>query len=935
MTLVQAGKPLLIRPSRYDNRLVFIGRGLYGREDWILYKTPKGWRPIPTDRDLPRDMRYIAEQAPGIIWMGHRTNGYYRVEIPDLLEPSDGVDRLGAVDTLSIRVDHIVAETSITGGKARLFIVHDKLYFATNKGLKRFDPQTETLVPDVSLGAALADTTTYLYLMVPGNNGEIWVKSSLTENSFGKLVPKVDGSFTLEEVPIMNRVAGPSFNLIYPDPYQEDVVWFGGSEVLVKYNLSQGLTRSEDYPPLIRRVLVNGDSLIYDGDLPLRGAVSVPPPLSYEDNNLRIEYAATSFDLPEKNRYQVWLAPFDETWSDWTFETQKDYTNVPEGNYTFHLRSKNLYGVESKETVFAFEILAPWYRTWWAYLGYLFLLAGFVGIIVKWRERNLKAQNRALEAVIADRTRELAEKNEKLLALDETKSRFFTNISHEFRTPLTVISGMVDQITSQPDKWRARGLEMIKRNSEQVLGLINQILDLRKLEAGSLKPEYIQGNVVPFLRYLIESLQSYGDDKGISLHFQSTEQEIWTDYDPDKLQTILTNLLSNAIKFTSKGGEVWLAIQVTARLDGEEIEGGNSLVLIVSDTGKGISAEKLPHIFGRFYQGDDSSTREEAGTGIGLAIVYELVQLLGGEIAAKSQAGKGSTFTVQLPISQRAPIDEAPAEKPTSLVAPVPTASSILPPGSPPKDLPSLLLVEDNEDVIQYLIACLESHYDLSVTHNGQEGINQAIIEVPDLIISDVMMPLKDGFELCETLKEDERTSHIPIVLLTAKADIESRISGWERGADAYLAKPFDQPELLAVLKKLLLLRRNLQERYRASEVGTPSPDPGIKQEDAFIQKLRSAIIDHLDDPTLNVTKLCDLMSMSRTQLHNKVKALTGRSATSFVRFVRLGEAKKLLADPHLQIAEVAYQVGFSDPAYFSRSFAEAYGHAPSEARGK
>lgn len=942
-TAIQEGNHIFVRPSRFDKRLVFMGIESHGDGGLIVYKSQDGWKPIQVDFDIPSDIRYIAEEAPGIIWLGHRTDGYYRVEIPALIE--SGVDILESIDSLSLKVEHITDETSITGGKARLFPVHGKLYLATNKGLKRFDPTTRTLVPDLSLGKELADTTTFIYLMIPGNNGEIWIKSSLTENSFGKLVPKAGGSFKWEDVPIINRIAGPSFNIIYPDPYQDDIVWLGGSEILVKYNLSRGVTQPQNYAPLIRRVLVNGDSLIYDGDLSLISESLTPPQLSYKKNNLRIEYAATSFDVPEKSQYQVWLSPFEEGWSDWTQETQKDYTNVPEGHYTFRLRAKNLYEVESQEAVFAFVVLPPWYRTWGAYFGYFLLLVGFIGGIVKWRERNLTAKNRALEAIIADRTRELAQKNEKLLALDQTKSRFFTNISHEFRTPLTVISGMVDQIKSHPEKWRDKGLEMIQRNSQQVLELVNQILDLRKLEAGSLELNLIHGDIVPYLRYIAESVHSYAEQKKVSLLFESDLETLMMDYDKGKVLSVVSNLLSNAIKFTPEGGEVRFKVQrlgfgvegIPQRTLSSEHRTSN-LLIQVSDTGIGIPPDKLPHIFDRFYQVDDSTTREEEGTGVGLALAQELVRLMAGQITVKSEVNKGSTFSLQLPIRH---LDQVESED-SRLVS----NSGLIPSKTfdqPLQDvqitkssndsLPSLLIVEDNKDVIQYLIACLENQYQLLVSRNGEEGIEMAIEAVPDLILSDVMMPRKDGLELCETLKGDERTSHIPIVLLTAKADVASRISGWERGADAYLAKPFDQPELLAVLKKLLELRRKLQARYASLEVHPPPIAGNVQQEDAFIQKLRQAIIGHLDDPTLNVTSLCDMMSMSRTQLHNKVKALTGRSATSFVRFVRLGEAKKLLAQSHLRIAEVAYQVGFSDPSYFSRSFTEEYGHAPSEAR--
>lgn len=544
------------------------------------------------------------------------------------------------------------------------------------------------------------------------------------------------------------------------------------------------------------------------------------------------------------------------------------------------------------------------------------ILAGIFAAILFNRFRITSRQKVALDQA-----------NEQLKELDQNKSRFFTNISHEFRTPLTVISGMADMISDAEPK------DLIKRNSQSLLRLVNQILDLRKLESGKLPLNMQQGNIIPHLKYLLESFQSYAETKGVVLQFTSSEEELVMDYDTEKLHSIFTNLISNAIKFTPEEGGVSLQCAVGSMPSkNSNLPTADSLRLTVSDTGIGIPPAKLPHIFDRFYQVDDSSTRVGEGTGIGLTLTHELIHLIGGDIQVESEVGRGTDFMVTLPITQNAPLvdiqlnSEAAMHSPSFLALNPPPAVSSL--SSAPY---KLLIVEDNPDVVRYLQACLNDLYQVSIAKDGQEGIEKAIAEVPDIIISDVMMPRKDGFELCQTLKNDERTSHIPIILLTAKADVESRISGLKRGADAYLAKPFDKAELMVRLEMLIKLRQQLQTRYQQVEKLEPSEDIAIKQEDVFIQKLTAAIHEHLTDSDLNITKLCEMMSMSRTQLHNKVKALTGKAASAYLRSVRLQEAKNLLQDPSLNISDIAYQVGFNDPGYFTRTFVKEFGFAPSE----
>jgi len=515
---------------------------------------------------------------------------------------------------------------------------------------------------------------------------------------------------------------------------------------------------------------------------------------------------------------------------------------------------------------------------------------------------------------------ELNAANEKLKELDNFKSRFFTNISHEFRTPLTVITGMTQQVQQQPDKWLDKGIKLIDRNAQSLLHLINQILDLRKLESGNLTLSPIQADVVQALRLSTASFESMAESKNVELGFEAEKPELMMDFDPDKLGQIANNLLSNAIKFTPEGGNIRLRTYPKTE---------DQLVIEVEDSGRGIPADKLPYIFDRFYQVDGTDTRQGEGTGVGLSLTKELVSLMEGEIAVESEAGKGSKFVVTLPVSQQ-------AETAESILSP-PLASPVFPKALPAlvsteSELPRLLIVEDNPDIVSYLYSLLEEEYVLSNAPDGQAGIEAALEQVPDLIITDVMMPRKNGYELTETLKLDERTSHIPIVMLTAKADQDSKLEGYKRGADAYLAKPFDQQELLVRLEKLWEIRQRLQQRYQSHDSLPQTEDETEVVEDAFIIRVRTQILAKVDDPTYKRDALGADLGLSNTNLNRKLKALTGLSTGNYIRKVRLIYAKELIKEqPELQISEVAYSTGFNDPAYFSRAFHEEHGLSPVE----
>ncbi len=534
--------------------------------------------------------------------------------------------------------------------------------------------------------------------------------------------------------------------------------------------------------------------------------------------------------------------------------------------------------------------------------------------------------------------------SQRLKDLDDFKTRFYTNITHEFRTPLTVIMGnseigkleieKTDFKTFEPkiSQFLISNFDSIARNAAQLLRLVNRLLDLSKLQSGKMGLNLRQGDVAAFLRYVVEAYQSLAKGKDIHLHFLSEMEHFHMDFDAEKLQDVLGNLLSNAVKFSPPGSEVWVKCKAISSEGVNEAQ----LLITVKDNGPGIAEEALAHIFDRFFQADRPEGQGLLGSGVGLSLAKELVELMGGNITAESRPGTGAVFNILLPVSR-----SAPAMEPNDPVQISPIETVNIEPLQPAEhaqensEKPLCLVVDDHADVVNYLKMLLENDYAISIAYDGQRGIEKALEMLPDVIISDVMMPEKDGLELCDFLKNDERTSHIPIILLTAKASVEDRLEGLRRGADAYLQKPFNQAELFICLQKSVVLRSRLLSHFSKipKELGATEQEPALAMEDAFLQKARLAVEKKLADDGFDVHHLCRDLGMSRAQLHRKLTALTGKSTSHFIRSIRLQKAAGLLATTSLTVAEIAYEVGFRDPNYFSRTYSEEFGKAPSGSR--
>lgn len=530
----------------------------------------------------------------------------------------------------------------------------------------------------------------------------------------------------------------------------------------------------------------------------------------------------------------------------------------------------------------------------------------------------------------------------RLKELDSLKSRLYTNITHEFRTPLTVIMGINDQIEGNKIE-----KDLINRNSKNLLQLINQMLDLAKAEEGKLKLDLVQKDIITYLQYLVESFLSAAESKDIKLTFYTETPKLLMNYDENKIRHIVQNLLSNAVKFTPQYGKIIFHTKCI------ELDDLPILQIKVKDTGIGISKADLPYVFDRFYQSDTTLTRKEGGTGIGLALTKELVHLMKGTISINSELDIGSEFIIHLPCDTTSSDSKQIVVEETSLPSPIPLVNTysllekealstlgilaVTPNRTlkfENKEQPLLLIIEDNEDVLAYIKFCLKEQYAIDTAKNGEEGIEKALAIIPDVIISDVMMPKKDGFEVTKLLKQNPKTSHIPIILLTAKATQQNKLIGLKHGADAYLMKPFDKDELMIRLEKLVELRKRLQAYYSKDDIlEQKQPNQVNNAETAFLQLLQETINEHLTTSDFSVPQIAQIMQMSQVQVYRKLKALTGKTPTQYMRMLRMKKAMELLNTTELNISEIAYDLGFSDPNYFSRTFQQVYGKTPSSIR--
>ncbi|WP_170110374.1 hybrid sensor histidine kinase/response regulator transcription factor [Flavilitoribacter nigricans] len=710
---------------------------------------------------------------------------------------------------------------------------------------------------------------------------------------------------------------------------QKGRLFFGGTNGINVFSPTQVWVNDQPPSPLITEILVNGQELSPDQKRGNANAQNVTEmdqlTLGPGVDRLSFRFASPDYVDPESNEFWIKLVGLDQDSVRVMANSSIRFTNLSADDYQLIVYPTNSDGRIDllKKKVLDIRIKEHWYNTTGAYILYILTLVG-VFLAVRYVLNKVRSDNKM--------RKEAQKENKRLLELDDFKTRFYTNVSHEFRTPLTTILGMADEIKSDPEKWYSDGIRMIKRNGQKLLYLVNQILDISKLESGEMPLNMVQSDIVLFFRYILEPFQVLAAKKKITLHFLCDENSINMDYDPDKIMKILDNLLKNAIKFTPENGQIYFQVN----------RSGDQLELSVRDTGIGISKDHTDKVFKRFFIVDHADAGQEKGTGIGLAIVHELVTMLGGTVSVKSILHRGTTFRVLLPISNEAPWQTKKNEElglsPNENWEPAPgiiTKDQLL----DREDAPIALVVEDDHDIASYIIACIDDRYQIRFASDGETAFNIAYNQIPDIIISDVMMQKMDGFELCERLKNNELTSHIPVILLTAKADMASKLSGLHKGADEYLTKPFEKSELLIRINNLIRLRKLMQEKYANGRIteeeagkheAAMAPPP---EEDEFIKTLRDVELEHLSDANFGIEQLCHKIGVSRSQLYRKIDQLTGQPLGEFRRQIKFNEANHLLLNTEETIAEIAHKVGFSRTSSFSYAYKQHFGYSPSEAR--
>ncbi len=775
--------------------------------------------------------------------------------------------------------------------------------------------------------------------------GNLWLS---TTNGLSRFYPATE---SFRNYPAADELRGIKFNRGAAIVSSDEALIFGGNRGLVKFypeemketSLTPGIVLSEFRKQNVRAIL----------EKPISEADTIY--LSYDDDIVTFKFAALDFRDPDNNQYAYRLDGLNDDWVYSGNQNSATFMNLEPGSYTLRVKASNSYGIWNEQGIaIALVVTPPWWHTWWFRLAMLAIFLGISGTVFFVRRQSIKRQKQELENLVALRTRELEDQKylaeeakriieqqaQKLIEADQMKSRFFTNISHEFRTPLSLIIGPLKEMLNANGSnghSQSKHLGVMYRNSQRLLDLINQLLEISKLESGDMKLAAEDVDLLAFLQPIYDSYLSEADRKQIDYDFLAGSQRPFVHIDKVKFEKVIYNLLSNAFKFTPDFGKVTLAVE----------ESNGRIMIGVTDSGIGIPEDQLQLVFDRFYQADAPEARSFGGTGLGLALSKELVMLHDGTIEAESLPGKGSRFIVCLPATARSnhavmqnghsasvPLNGISAEA-KQLENPGMQTNKIdrtfRKPQPAEADATILAIVEDNQDILDYLVGHFSKEFEIVTANNGLSGLELVRNKIPDLVISDVMMPGKDGYQLCDALKRDEITCHIPVILLTAKAAKQDKIDGLQLGADAYITKPFEIEEVKVRVGKLIEQRQRLKIRYSRQIFLQPQDIAITSLDEAFLKKLCAFVETHFDDPQLASTALEKQFNMDKRQFQRKVRALTGQTPSQFIRSMRLQRARKLIENNAGSISEIAFQTGFNNLSYFARSFRKQFGHLPSE----
>lgn len=833
----------------------------------------------------------ILRDRSGNLWIGIST-GLYRMDRSETSFKHFQADQndsasLSSNAVTSILEDHV-----------------GRIWIGTGNGVNLFDQNSSSFIQYTSSKGLRGK---YIASVIEDNSGSIWAVTD-----FG--VTKIDGyNGEITNYDESDGIPVVDFTLNSGIRTRNGEILFGTNTGILAFH-PDNMKKLEYVPPIVMTGIKKFNKQLQLSSSPelLREII-----FNHDDNVFSISYSALSYEQYAFNQYAYKLEGFDKDWVYCGSRREAIYTNLDPGRYTFRVIGSNHDNVWNGEgATLSIIVLAPWYQQWWAYCIYAIVFLGMV-VSVNWVRMN---RFRLEQQVLAEHLQA-----EKLSEMNSMKSRFLANVSHELRTPLSLILGPIEYLRSrQNDTEYDEQLGIVQRNAQRLLRLIELLLQYSRLESGTIKLTVAQEDVIVILRRLTGYFSSPAAKKQIEVRFIAEQENIFGLVDAEKIEHILQNCISNAIKFTPPGG--------TVEVGGRVIN--NELIISVKDTGIGIAPEHLSRVFNRFYRVD--TTHKTEGTGIGLSLSKELAEIHHGTMHIESEFGKGTTVTVHIPLSGYS--DSEITAKTTEAQAkrePIYDSSStgVMESLVDTEEQPVILIAEDNEDSRLFIRTQLAKQYTILEAEDGVDALNKTKFQIPDLVISDVMMPKKNGRELCKELKQDERTSHIPVILLTALAEKEDKIEGLRVGADDYLVKPFDAQELLTRVRNLLENRKKIRESYgrivhiKPGEVSVTSVD------EVFLQKAIGIITSHISESEFGVETLAHEIFLSRTQLQRKLKAITNMTPSDFIRQLRLQRAKELLEKNAGTVAEIADQVGFNNHSYFAKCFQEEFGMLPNQIR--
>lgn len=760
-----------------------------------------------------------------------------------------------------------------------------------------------------------------IYKILEDDFGKLWVSTNKGISVFDPQ-KKIFKNYTYH-----NGIQQSNFNIGAGIKTSTGEMYFGGNEGFNFFN-PKYLYKNRNIPSLIITDLKIGNKSVK----PIENAEITEPvttakkiELSYKQN-FSLDFVALNYTAPQESQYTYMLEGFDKEWNHVGSVTTAVYTNLDPGEYKFRLKAKSDDGSwHTPEKVIEIIVNPPFWRTYYAYFAYLLIL-----VITFWTLRRSAIQKLRYEFALEQERRDvkhLIEKErteaERKMELEQLKIKFLTNLSHELKTPLTLVLNPIENLLLKEKSFeKLDTLNLINRNAKRLLNLVNQLLDFRKIEDNELKLNPNESDLITVAKEIFDSFKYISERKNIHLDFKSAISSYNSIFDKDKVERIFLNLLSNAIKFTNEYGNVYFHIETDA---------GNGIKIIIGDDGIGLANDTIEKIFDRFYQVNNNANILNQGSGIGLSITQEFVKLHGGNIKVESEEGKGSVFTVYLPLFETKKTESSNVSLVVEEAIDIYETKDEEVSELSEIDKPVLLLVDDSEDIRTYLRDSLRGKYKIIEAADGNEGWQKALSAHPEIIVSDVNMPNMDGIALVKKLKKDNRTKHIPVILLTVLSEEINQLKGLETGANDYLTKPFSFQVLNMKINNLLNLKSTFKDIY-GKHINLEVPDQEfISEDEKYLLKISQYVEDHISNPDLSITELSKKMNTSRGTLYNRILSLTGETPVEFIRSIKLKRAAMLLEKSDMKISHIGYEVGFSNPNYFTRAFKAKYNVSPSQ----